>query len=278
MTTSSKRNSIIQEMLSLPKEQKDRVHQDLNSLPVEGSENCIVCDIIDCRLLAPCELNGCLYHINNKQNSNCLRQLKANDKRKLTQAVAADALAMPTEALRDILASALTKIRKASLKERLHEEEGINTFSYVTNTRVCAACAGQVENDNHKHEVLPGHNIYYCSRSCEARRPVAQIKIEMEYKTDVGEVLLIAKKTFHKLDIIQATLGVKKTNLLQWYNNLLGVRPHEFGIDAAAAVDVLRKSINIAPEDSFVSILAVEKTNKWWAEYDARIQDSIMSI
>ena len=265
-------------MLSLPQDQKDKLKTDLNSIPVEGSENYIVCDIMDCRLLDACSLKSCPYHIKDKKNHNCIKQLKANDTRKLTQAVAAEALNISVDLLRDTLASALTKIRKESLRERLHEEEKINSFTYVTNAHVCAACAAQVENDNHKHEIAPDKYLYYCSRSCEARRPIAQIKIEMDYGTDVGEVLLVAKKTFHKLDIIQSTLGVKKTNLIQWYNNLLGIRPHEFGFDAAASVDVLRKSTSIAPENSFVSILAVEKTNRWWAEYDARIQNALMSI
>lgn len=271
------KNTFIEEMLALPKTERDRMKKELNTVPVDLEMSATFCDVLKCRLLSPCRLEKCPYNIPDRSNLNCIKQLKANDKKKPTQAAIATSLRMGLEEMREVSNSAMSKLRRASLRERLHEDEA-NRFSYITNTKVCVGCASSVESESHKHEIADGHHVYYCSRGCESRRPIAQIRLEIEYQTDIGEILLTARKLFKKLDTIQTTLGVRKTALLQWYDTLLGVRPHEFGHDAAASVDVLRKSVGVAPEDSFVSLLSVEKSHRWWVEYDAKIQSALLSI
>ena len=256
------------------------MRKEINGMPLDDDEGITFCDIIGCRLMDACQIKGCAYHIDDASNKNCIRQLKANTSKKPTQAAIASALQMSVEAMRETLASAFAKMRRSTLVERLHETN-TNSFGYVTNAKVCVACASRVEDsaaENHTHEIVPGHNVYYCSRACEQRRPIAQIKLEMEYRSDIGDILISARKLFKRLDTIQATLNVRKTHLIQWYETLLGVRPYEFGVDAAVAVDVLRKSTRISPEDSFVSILSIDKTNRWWVDYDAKIQATLLSI
>jgi hypothetical protein len=272
-------NTFVEDMMALSKEQQDKMKREMNSIPLGDEESsAIMCDIMGCRLLSPCRLNACPYNIDDEDNLNCIKNLKAGDKKKKpTQAAIAQALDVPLDTMRELLASAMGKMRKRTLQEKI-DDGNSNRFRYITNAKVCVACASRVENDNHKHEVAVGQYIYYCSRSCESRRPVAQIKIEIEYGSDTGEVLATARKLFKKLDTIQATLNVRKTSLIQWYEALLGVKPHEFGLDAASAVDVLRKSSATSPENSFVSILSVDKSSRWWVEYDAKLQSALMGI
>lgn len=270
----------ISDMVAMSPDQQALMRQELNSIPVPDREDApMFCDTLQARLLVPCGLTACPYNINNEAHLNCLRHFKLASKKKPTQSDIASVLGMTTEAMKDVLATALAKMRKATLLEHM-QETGVNRFSYILNTKICVACNTPIDAtsmENHENVTDYG-SFYYCSRQCEARRHPSQIRLEIEYEADIGDILVTARKLFHKLDAIQAVLSVRKTTLLQWYDTLLGVRPHEFGAEAAAAVDILRKNTRVAAEDSFVSILTVPKTYKRWINYDSEIQAAICSI
>lgn len=270
----------IADMGAMSQEQRTLMRQELNSIPLPDREDApMFCDTLQTRLLVPCELAGCPYNIKNEAHLNCLRHFKLASKKKPTQSDIASVLGMTTEAMKDALATALAKMRKATLLEHM-QEAGVNRFRYILNTKICVACNTPVDEssiENHENSTERG-SFYYCSRQCEARRHPSQIRLEIEYEADIGDILVTARKLFHKLDAIQAVLSVRKTTLLQWYDTLLGVRPHEFGAEAAVAVDILRKNTRVAAEDSFVSILTVPKTYRRWINYDCEIQAAICSI
>lgn len=197
----------------------------------------------------------------------------ATGKRRVVQEIA-KTLGTSDEGAREALNTALAGVRQHSLIEAV-DSAAVNRYTLVAGSRVCVSCSRIVDNP---YKIV-SKKFTYCSKTCLREKPVAVLVLEHKYRTDVRNVLRIARSLFKTIPIVASVLKIQRSLLVKYYEYYLGVKASDFGVDIADIVDLLRKRSPASATDEFISV-PLDKLQEYpvWARLESEARALAKSL
>ena len=126
-------------------------------------------------------------------------------------------------------------LREASLQEAM-DAANVNRYTLMPHTNVCVVCGGVTDTPYQ----VTDDGFTYCRKDCFREKPPNLLRVECVFRADVRYVLRVALNTFKQIPMIASALRIQRSSLLRHYEFYLGIKPHQFGIDVADIIDLLR--------------------------------------
>jgi hypothetical protein len=222
----------VKDFIASPPAVRAQVLSQLRRDQVEG-DSAFYCERLGCTIAIPCGLKACDFHVADKKLRNC--RLSARGKERNEVADIAAAFGVDEAEAKQMLADVFMTLREASLQEAM-DAANVNRYTLMPHTNVCVVCGGVTDTPYQ----VTDEGFMYCRKECFREKPPNLLRIECLFRADVRYVLRVALNTFKQIPMIASALRIQRSSLLRHYEFYLGIKPHQFGVDVADIVDLLR--------------------------------------
>lgn len=180
----------------------DRTAEVLQKAPEDGYNDVgFSCPELKTRIVSPCELDVCRYHIDRAQDHNCL--LVSSGKEELTPIQVADILGYTQDQVKDISLRAMRIMRESTVKVAQEKSELRAEFTFLKNRNVCGVCECAVDGEPFYTE----GNVSFCSSECINKRDPAEVILEARYGVPIKKLVEWVTTNFDTIEAAAQSLG-----------------------------------------------------------------------
>ena len=159
------------------------------------------CPLLKCRIVSPCEVGQCRYHIDRVQDHNCL--LVASGREEVDEARVAEIFGHTTAQVKEIRLRAMRKMRESTVHVAQKKSELRPEFTFLRNEKVCGVCESFIDDDPFYVE----DGISFCSSSCLEERNPAEVILESRFGVPVQKLIRWVTQNFDTIDAAAQSLG-----------------------------------------------------------------------